>query len=538
MNLIDAVESPRAFRGYFRDLRTWSAWITFSKVLTGDRNLTADEMELFRQCTGLTELPPEPIRECYIIAGRRSGKSTWTSLLTCFYSIWGGWKQYLSPGEKARVFVVATNKQQAQIIRNYVEAFFDLNDSLRRLVKRKLAESIELEDVIIEIKPASWRTTRGFTVGLLLMEELAYWRYEQESANPDSEIYLSIKPGMATIKNSLTIGISTPFARQGLLYQKFQKHFGRPGNVLIWRAPSWVQNHELTEHELEAQYREKLGESAYLSEFACHWREDIEGYLPEEIVARAIVPGRYSLPYDSANTYVAFVDSAELLNKSGDSMCLAISHIAKDRDGRTKYALDLLEEVRPPASPKSVIEMFAARCKEYHINKIIQDRVSLGWIASDFREYGIEVEACGKTKSQLYELFSVLMNKDEIELLDNERLRNQIAGLEKRQMSGGISKIDHYPGGKDDCINVVAGVCLMAKIDEWPLGNLFIEANFPSQPITEVENLEAYSREWLMDRLRKKTESELDDEAFLREMKAVELEDRKSQGTILKGWRG
>jgi len=143
VNIVQAIHSKEVFRPYFKDLKTWRNWITFFKVLAGYKKLPEKEMELFRECTGLEELPKEPLKEIFMVVGRRGAKSTVASLLAVFYGIWGDWKKYLSPGETARTFIIATNKQQGKIIMDYISAILSLNPSLKKLVKKQLKETCE-----------------------------------------------------------------------------------------------------------------------------------------------------------------------------------------------------------------------------------------------------------------------------------------------------------------------------------------------------------------------------------------------------------
>ena len=48
-----------------------------------------------------------------------------------------------------------------------------------------------------------------------------------------------------------------------------------------------------------------------------------------------------------------------------------------------------------------------------------------------------------------------------VDLLDSDRLLNQLVGLERRTARGGRDSIDHAPGGHDDLANAVAGVVAM-----------------------------------------------------------------------------
>ncbi|NQT80269.1 MAG: hypothetical protein HQ555_07770 [Candidatus Aminicenantes bacterium] len=466
MRIIDAVQSDKGFKSYFTSLRTWESWFTFLKVLQGSSKLKPQELELLQECTGLTEAPKEPIKEAYVIAGRRSGKSTICALLAVFYAVWGGWEKYTSKGEKPRVFVIGTNKAQSRIIMGYIKAFLSLNTFLKGMVRKSLSESIELRNgVEIVVKPASWRSSRGFTVGMLILEELAFWRFEEESATRDKEIYVAIKPGTTSIKNSLIVGISTPFARQGLLWSKFRKHYGKPGSTLIWQAPTWTMNKTLTEHDLEKEYLETLGEAEYGAEYCAKFREDIEGYLPLETIDKAIVKNRMFLPPDpEVERYYAFCDPSEGVRKGGDSMTLAISHPELVEDTEDKvYVLDYIFEAIPPFNNNTVISEIALICKKYNVSEIVQDRHAIGWISKDLEPYDIIVEASDKTKSEIYEYFAVLMNKNEVELLDEPRLKSQITGLQRILKSGGLVKIDHYRGGHDDLINSAAGSIILSS---------------------------------------------------------------------------
>lgn len=399
----------------------------------------------------------------------RSGKSTICALLVVFYAVWGEWEKYVSKGEQPKIFVVSCNKEQAKIIIGYVKAILHLTLFLKSMIKKSLSESIELKNGIeIVVKPASWRSTRGFTVGLLIMEEIAFWRFEPESAIRDKEIYTAIKPAMTTIKNSLIIGISTPFARQGLLWKKFEKHHGNPGPVLVWTAPTWLMNKTVTEEELRKEHFEELGPAEFGAEFEAKFREDIEGYLPLEIIDRAIVKGRMFNPPDvEVDEYFAFCDPSERVHKGGDSMTFAIAHPKIEEDTEKRICvLDYLMEARPPFDNNEVIREIMMICKQYNVYEITQDRHAIGWISADLEPHEIRVDPSDKTKSEIYEYFTVLMNKDEVELLDHPRLKSQIVGLQRILKSGGLVKIDHYRGGKDDCINAAAGSLVLCSGEE------------------------------------------------------------------------
>jgi len=65
-------------------------------------------------------------------------------------------------------------------------------------------------------------------------------------------------------------------------------------------------------------------------------------------------------------------------------------------------------------------------------------------------------------KSGLYIDFLPKLNSKMIRLVDNPRVVNQIAALERRTARGGKDSIDHAPGAHDDLANVIAGVAYCA----------------------------------------------------------------------------
>lgn len=58
---------------------TFWTWKTVAKVMDGEPLLEPREIELFRQCTGRTQLPKRPVRRIILLAGRRAGKDRFLS---------------------------------------------------------------------------------------------------------------------------------------------------------------------------------------------------------------------------------------------------------------------------------------------------------------------------------------------------------------------------------------------------------------------------------------------------------------------------
>ena len=138
-------------------------------------------------------------------------------------------------------------------------------------------------------------------------------------------------------------------------------------------------------------------------------------------------------------------------------MCLGIAH----RDERGNGVLDCLRERVPPFSPESVVQEFAETLKSYRIAKVRGDRYAGQWPTERFQQHGIVYEPAERTKSQYYVELLPLINSRRVELLDNPRLVNQLASLERKTGRGtGRDIVDHPTGAAyhDDLANVAAGV--------------------------------------------------------------------------------
>src|SRR4029450_3663054 len=103
---------------------------------------------------------------------------------------------------------------------------------LKRLVRRETADTIELGNGInIEVTTNDQRRVRGRTVVAAIFDEIAHWRSEN-TQNPDKEVYRAVKPAMASMPGALLIGISSPYARRGLLWEQHEAQCGKAASAL------------------------------------------------------------------------------------------------------------------------------------------------------------------------------------------------------------------------------------------------------------------------------------------------------------------
>jgi hypothetical protein len=424
-----------------------------------------EERRLFRDCTGLKSIPLTAFKESFVICGRRSGKSYVSAIISAFLAAFKDWSPFLSPGEKGWIFIIANDKSQARIVKDYISGIFNSIQTLKGLVENDLTWELQLKNgVNIAVKTSNFRTLRGFTLLACVLEEIAFYRSE-ESANPDREILAAVRPALATIPESLLLGISTPYSRAGVLYEQFKKYFGKSGGPLIWRAPTSVMNPTIDKRIIKEALKEDP--AAASAEWEAEFRADIEAFMPPEFIEAVIIPGRYELAKEDRADYKAFIDPS---GGRQDSFTLAISH---KKDG--KIILDVLRERRPPFQPKAIVAEYSQVLKTYKINSVESDSYAAEWVKESFSENGIDLKNSELSASEIYLNFLPLAANRTIELLDSKKLKTQFAGLERKTRPGGKDSISHYPGGHDDLANACAGVCVMASHSDQEGAFAFIE---------------------------------------------------------------
>jgi hypothetical protein len=448
VTIVEAAADPNLFGRWFRDRDTWRAWFVFLRALFG-LPMSEDDRALYERCTGRSDVPAGGAREAWLVVGRRGGKSMVLALIAVFLAAFVDWAPFLSPGERGTIMVLAADRRQARVIYRYAQALMTRIPMLADLVERQTAEAIDLSNgVTIEIMAASFRSVRGYTVIAALADEIAFWRSD-DSANPDAEIVAALRPAMATIPDAMLLCASSPYARRGVLWDAFRRHFGKAGSpLLVWKAATRTMNPTVPQSVVDEAVEADPASAA--AEYGADFRTDVETFVAREVVEAAVVPDRHELPPVASNSYLAFVDPS---GGSADAFTLAIAHTDGDRG-----VLDAVRERRPPFSPDDVVQEFSVLLKSYGVAEVHGDRYAGEWPRERFRAHGVEYLPAERPKSDIYRDLLPILNAHRAELLDAPRLVAQLCGLERRTARGGRDSIDHGPGGHDDVANAVAGV--------------------------------------------------------------------------------
>jgi hypothetical protein len=321
------------------------------------------------------------------------------------------------------------------------------------MVVNSYKESIELNNgVRIEVHTSNFRLVRGFSCVGVVCDELAFWNRENTN-NPDKEILNALRPSLAST-GGLLLGLSSPYAKRGVLWDEYQEHYGHDESpTLVWKAASREMNSTLSLLSVARAYARDYASAS--AEYGGEFRNDVETFLAIEKIEEAVVSGRTELPYQDGQSYFSFVDPS---GGRDDSMTLGISHTANG-----KAVLDVIREVKPPFSPEQCVQDFAEDLRRYRVSEVVGDRYSGEWVREQFNRRGIVYKVSDRNRSEIYLEFLSMIMSSQVELLDSDVLKRQLSSLERRSASLGKDSVDHHSGQHDDVANAACGALILAS---------------------------------------------------------------------------
>lgn len=396
--------------------------------------------------------PTRRVRELWCVIGRGGGKSKQAAALGIYQGLFV--KHKLSPGETGYVLILAASKDQATVIFNYALAYLQSSLVLAQEILSTTATEIRLRNnIVIAVHANSFRSVRGRSLVCCIFDEISYWR-DETSASPDLEVYRAVMPSLIRTKGML-IGISTPYRKLGLLYQKYHDHYGvSHDDILVVHGPSIKFNPTLSQHDIDAALaRDPEGNRA---EWEAEFRSDLSTFLDDATVEAVIDYGRpMELPPRlDKYQYRAFADPS---GGRHDAFTLCIGH----EEGDTHIA-DVIRGWHPPFDPHMVASEIAALLRAYGITSVTGDHYSAAWVESAFQALGLTYPTADKPKSQLYLESLPLFMRQTLRIPNHPTLTRELKLLTRRPGSG-RDIVDHPKHGSDDYANALVGMLIAAQ---------------------------------------------------------------------------
>jgi hypothetical protein len=444
-----ALQDKRLLGAAIGDNAPWSTWFAVLRAAFG---LPLDEQQraVFHSVAGDRGPPTKRVRELWCNVGRRGGKSRTAGALAVYQACFV--KHRLAAGEVGYVLVLAASRDQARVVLDYVKGFFDASPVLKQEIASVTASEIRLKSgVIIATHANSFRSIRGRTLLAVILDEVSMWR-DETSATPDLEVYRAVLPSLMTTKGML-IGISTPYRKVGLLYQKHRDYFGVDNDdVLVVQGPSTTFNPTLAQSAIDAAIADDP--EGARAEWEATFRSDLAAFFDEATIEAAVDRDRpLELP-PRAHQYSAFVDPSGGRN---DAFTICIGH----EEGES-FVADVVRGTKPPFDPQEVVKSYAALLKDYGITEVTGDGYSESWVETAFQDVGIAYQRSELKKSQLYLEALPLFMRGAVSIPDFQPLLRELRLLERSTHRSGRDTVDHGRNGSDDYANALCGCAVHA----------------------------------------------------------------------------
>ncbi|TIP04938.1 MAG: hypothetical protein E5X72_09670 [Mesorhizobium sp.] len=449
-----AMIDDRLFGPTFGVESFWT-WRTVAKLLDG-LPLDRRELKLFRECTGRSKPPKGGLHRLILLVGRRGGKDRFLSAVAGYRALLASdWPRTLSPGETAVVQLLGKDKAQGAILYRYCRGLVLSSTILAdQIIRDTQGGIIEFTNgAAIEIGTNDVGALRGRSSIGVLGTECCFWRTDSDHLSSDEEIVLAAEPAMAMDPTGgVLIMASSTYRKRGWMYKQYQSLFGNDSSDdVVWLAPSRVMNPVLRESFIQKAIERDGSKAA--AEYLSIWREDIADFLPLDIVEAATDRKIIERPPKDGIRYFAFTDAAG--GSGADSFTLAIGHHDREAD---RLVLDAMRERKPRFAPAEVVNEYSVLLKQYRCSDVSGDRFAGSFHADEWTRRGIQYRDSTHSKSEIYLAALPLLMNGRARLLDSERLRSQLTGLERRVGEGGREHVDHSPGQHDDLCNSVCGL--------------------------------------------------------------------------------
>lgn len=366
-------------------------------------------------------------KELILVIGRRSGKSTLSSLIASYelYKLLRrGYPQAyygMPPGSEIRVLCIANDKEQASIVYQEMSGYMDqvdyfksskAHDTQTYLKFRSESDREKFGDagkatIAATFKSCIAKGLRGRGVMCIILDEFAFFVDESNKSSAEA-VYRALTPATKQFtprdpsdrripigpSDGRIISISSPDAKEGYFYKLYNTALagGDAGkNMLMIQAPTWEVNTTLSEEDYEVEYAKDP--RSFDTEFGAQFSDRVRGWIEvsKDLTDCIIKDLRPKLRGQVREPHFCGLDFA----LSGDGTALVLTHLVEGRvqmayhetwqAGRawresnphleippTEYALKIQEQKR--LDMEEVINWILAISKRFYIEAGVFDQ--------------------------------------------------------------------------------------------------------------------------------------------------------------------
>jgi hypothetical protein len=322
----------------------------------------------------------EQLRIIVVRKGRRVGMTACAALLAA----WVGtvlaprFRTFLLPGEEFTCTLMATSRDQAAVLLDFVRRFMRASSMLEEQVVAETAATITLATgCVIEAVPCSARASRGRANGLVVLDEGAH--FVDSHGNSSLHAVLdALRPPLAQFgRLGLMVTISTPLDASGAFYELEQEAASGHDDMAVLHLPTTEARPELA---AEAERERERNPRRYAREWLGEYTSGEEAFPLE--VFDACVDADYRPPEaDPSRSIILAVDGAV----NHDSMAV----VGVDEWWNLVHARAWKPPLGGTIDHREVLDELLELARRFRVHLVAYDPAQIHWLVLEGLDAGL-----------------------------------------------------------------------------------------------------------------------------------------------------
>lgn len=409
-----------------------------------------------------------------LVCGVRSGKSL-MAVCAALYSALTADLSALLSHERARVVIVAPTIANAETTFRLLIGAMQSAPLLKRLIvgdpKSDLISIRRSDARVVDIAVVAAHrgavALRGTWLAGYVLEETAFFGADATGYVVNAEeLYRAAATRL--VPNGQGWVISSPMGPQGLLYDLWKIHFGKPAEICVVHAPTLAMNNVTVNAKTIEEIRKRDPDAA-AREYDALW-SDADLVLISSIHLDAAEREELEVPWVEGQSYVAAMDPATRGNAW--TLVVASKYLEKPSQ-RVVFAKQWIGSKVKPLDPDDVLRQCAEILQTYELDRCMTDQYSADANKAIALRHALYLIDATSTQADNVDLFTSMATKfsdGEVEIPKDPFVRNDLLGIRKKVSSRISIVLPKTPDGRHcDYAPAIARVLDMGCSDPQPV---------------------------------------------------------------------
>jgi hypothetical protein len=350
----------------------------------------------------------------------------------------------LPPGEQLVLGLVSVKRGEAENRIGNITAVFDALG----IAYSAAGDEIQLKDfpIAVRVLTRNWKTAVGETIGVLWMDEVSRWDFDDDSQIGAKDVFSTLLPSTDTIPASLVVMASSVWSEVDFHAECYDQ--GDTSFQVTSCVPTWLVNAELTE---QACLENARGDVAIFNrEYAAIPGGTIFGALDVVDVDAAFETS----PLAGTSAFLS-IDASSLRK---DGFAWVAGHYS-DLGINVAEVTELNGKDLRKMKLKEVIHRVAERARAWGAGTVFGDQRETAGCESYFTDEQLNFHSYAwsdTSKEQAFVLLRQLLRDRRISLCENAELRKEMVGCKCYLMPSGRTK---YATNGLDRLSALISLC-------------------------------------------------------------------------------